>query len=107
MSLYLEGTAAHPIVRVSDTARGIAPADPDAVFRRFIRTDASRRAPGSGLGLSLVTEIVAIHCFAITLDDEGPGCRFELLCWPGAGGPGSVDSNEARSEETHGSPSRI
>lgn len=107
VGLYLEGTIAKPIVRVSDTGPGIAPADREAVFRRFFRTDGSRTAPGSGLGLSLVAEIVALHRFGITLGDERPGCCFELLCWPGAGGPGSVDSNEARSDKAHGSPSRI
>ena len=107
VGLYLEGTAAQPIVRVSDTGPGIPTADREAVFQKFFRTDASRTAPGSGLGLSLVAEIVALHRFGITLGDEQPGCRFELLCWPGAGGPGSVGSNVARSDEAHGLPSRI
>ena len=107
MGLFLEGTGAQPFVRVSDTGPGIPPADREAVFRKFFRTDASRTTSGSGLGLSLVAEIVALHRFGITLGDERPGCRFELLCWPGAGGPGSVDHQETRSGEAHGSPSRI
>lgn len=107
VGLYLEGTGAQPIVRVSDTGPGIAPGDREAVFGRFFRTDSSRTAPGSGLGLSLVAEIVALHRFGIALGDERPGCRFELLCWPGAGEPGSLISEEARFPEAHGASSHI
>ena len=106
VGLFLEGTAAQPVVRVSDTGPGIAPADRDAVFQKFFRTDASRTTPGSGLGLSLVAEILALHRFGITIGDERPGCRVELLCWPGAVGPSSVEHWETRSDEAHGSPSR-
>ena len=84
VGIYLEGTPIKPIVRVSDTGPGIPPSDRSAVFRRFFRTDASRTTPGSGLGLSLVAEIAALHRFGIVLGDEAPGCRFELLCWPGS-----------------------
>jgi signal transduction histidine kinase len=106
VGLFLEGTEAQPVVRVSDTGPGIAPADRGAVFRKFFRTDASRTKPGSGLGLGLVAEILALHRFGVTIGDERPGCRIELLCWPGAAGPDSVDQRETRSEEAHGSPYR-
>jgi signal transduction histidine kinase len=105
VGLYLEGTGAQPIVWVSDTGPGIPPAERRAVLHRFFRTDLSRTAPGNGLGLSLVAEIVALHRFGITLGDEQPGCRVELLCWPGAGGPGSMKTFEARSDEAYGRPS--
>ena len=82
VGIYLEGSAARPVIRVSDSGPGIAPADRKAVFTRFFRTDASRTMPGSGLGLSLVAEIARLHRFAMVLGDEAPGCRFELLCWP-------------------------
>jgi signal transduction histidine kinase len=84
VGIYLEGTPIKPVVRVSDTGPGIPPGERLAVFRRFFRTDASRTTPGSGLGLSLVAEIAALHRFGIVLGDEAPGCRFELLCWPGS-----------------------
>ncbi len=107
VGLYLEGTGEHPIVQVIDSGPGIAPAERRDVFRRFFRSDASRTASGSGLGLSLVAEIVALHRFSITLGDERPGCRFELRCWPGAGGPDTLDRVEARSNEAHGPPLHI
>ena len=99
VGIYLEGTSIKPIVRVSDTGPGIPPGDRSAVFRRFFRTDASRTTHGSGLGLSLVAEIAALHRFGLVLGDEAPGCRFELLCWPGSAsatvngsmaGPGAI-----------------
>lgn len=106
VGLFLEGTAARPVVRVSDTGPGIAPADREAVFRKFFRTDASRTTPGSGLGLSLVAEILALHRFGVTLGDERPGCRVEMMCWPGAAGLNSMEHQETRADEPHGPSSR-
>lgn len=107
MGLFLEGTGAQPFVRVSDTGPGIPPAARQAVFCRLFRTDLSRTEPGNGLGLSLVAEIVALHRFGITLGDEWPGCRVELLCWPGANGPGSVGLQKVTADEAYGSRSHI
>ena len=50
-------------LRVEDDGPGIAPADRDRVFERFVRLDAARArdAGGSGLGLAIVAELVAAH----------------------------------------------
>ena len=80
--LALEGTPANPILVVSDTGPGIPPGSWEAVQRRFVRLDASRTAQGSGLGLSLVSAIAALHGFALVLADCTPGCRIEMHCWP-------------------------
>lgn len=48
-------------VEVLDRGPGFAEADLPLVFERFYRSDAARSAPGSGLGLSIVAEIVAAH----------------------------------------------
>ena len=50
-------------VVVDDDGAGIAAADRDRVFERFVRLDESRArdAGGSGLGLSIVREIVRVH----------------------------------------------
>lgn len=43
---------------VQDRGPGIAPADVARVFDRFYRSDDARSRPGSGLGLSIVREVV-------------------------------------------------
>jgi two-component system sensor histidine kinase MprB len=48
-------------VEVADRGPGIAPGDRDHVFDRFYRADAARSRPGSGLGLSIVADVVARH----------------------------------------------
>jgi signal transduction histidine kinase len=96
----LEQRPRGPVVIVADTGPGIAADMREAVFGRFFRADASRSTPGSGLGLSLVAEVMALHGFSVAVDDNAPGARIELRCWreeplagatppppsPGAGG---------------------
>jgi signal transduction histidine kinase len=67
------------IVRVSDTGPGIGTDERDAVVRRFYRSDKSRNTPGAGLGLSLVSAIVKLHGFRLTLN-AGAGCIAEIAC---------------------------
>jgi signal transduction histidine kinase len=65
-------------VVVADSGPGIPEAEHDKVFRRFYRLEASRGTPGSGLGLSLVGAIAALHGAAVALSDNLPGLRIEL-----------------------------
>jgi signal transduction histidine kinase len=67
------------IIRVSDTGPGIGRDEREAVMRRFYRSDKSRNTPGVGLGLSLVSAIVKLHGFRLTLN-TGPGCVAEIVC---------------------------
>jgi two-component system sensor histidine kinase MprB len=48
-------------VTVSDSGPGFTDADIDHVFERFYRSDDARATPGSGLGLSIVEQIVQDH----------------------------------------------
>jgi signal transduction histidine kinase len=64
-------------VRVSDSGPGIAADERDLVTRRFYRSDKSRRDPGLGLGLSLVSAIAKLHGFSLKIS-SGPGCVAEL-----------------------------
>ncbi|GAA1671846.1 HAMP domain-containing sensor histidine kinase [Glycomyces endophyticus] len=73
-----DGTA---VLRVADHGPGIPPEHRQKVFDRFYRADPSRsRATGgSGLGLSIVSSIVASHGGRISLDsDEGRGTVVEV-----------------------------
>jgi signal transduction histidine kinase len=67
------------IIRVSDTGPGIGKDEREAVMRRFYRSDKSRNTPGVGLGLSLVSAIVKLHGFRLTLN-TGAGCVAEIVC---------------------------
>jgi len=67
------------IIRVSDTGPGIGKDERDAVLRRFYRSDKSRNTPGVGLGLSLVSAIIRLHGFRLTLN-TGAGCVAEIAC---------------------------
>jgi signal transduction histidine kinase len=68
------------MIRVSDSGPGIPTDEREAVMKRFYRIDKSRHIGGSGLGLSLVSAIVRLHSFSLTIEDADPGCRFELYC---------------------------
>jgi signal transduction histidine kinase len=68
-------------VAVIDDGAGIAEADRGRIFERFIRLEASRDrdSGGSGLGLSIVTEIINAHEGTVTVSDAPEtGARFEL-----------------------------
>ncbi len=67
-----------PELTVVDSGPGIPAADRERVLRRFVRLEASRSAPGAGLGLSLVSAIARLHNAAIALDDANPGLRVTL-----------------------------
>jgi signal transduction histidine kinase len=67
------------IVRVSDSGPGIRENECQAVTRRFYRSDKSRTTFGFGLGLNLVSAIVKLHGFRLTIA-TGPGCVAEIAC---------------------------
>lgn len=75
---------ARPFLEVSDNGPGIPEADRARVLERFVRLDASRSVPGTGLGLSLVSAIAALHRAELVLEDNGPGLRALLVFQPRA-----------------------
>jgi signal transduction histidine kinase len=82
-------------LRVDDRGDGIDPSDIPHIFEPFYRGKAARagQAGGSGLGLSLVREIVEAH--------RG---RIEVSSNPGAGTTFRVFLPIDGSQEAHGSP---
>ncbi|HWS74111.1 MAG TPA: sensor histidine kinase N-terminal domain-containing protein [Quisquiliibacterium sp.] len=62
------------VFEVEDTGPGIPPAERKLVFERFYRVLGSE-ASGSGLGLSIVSEIASQHGALVSIDDGGPAGR--------------------------------
>ena len=68
-------------IQVADTGRGVPPEDVERIFERFYRADKARtETAGSGLGLSIVREIVLAHRGLIAVQSTlGQGTTFTLL----------------------------
>jgi signal transduction histidine kinase len=65
-------------IAVTDHGPGIPEADRAHVFERFVRLDASRGRPGSGLGLSFVAAVAEHHGAELDLSDAEPGLRVRM-----------------------------
>jgi two-component system sensor histidine kinase MprB len=67
-------------VSVADSGPGIADEDRQFVFDRFWRSPSARALPGSGLGLSIVAQVVEEFDGTITVDRDPTlgGARFTL-----------------------------
>lgn len=63
---------------VADSGPGIDTADRTRVVERFVRLEASRNSPGTGLGLSLVAAVARLHRARLTLDDNNPGLKATI-----------------------------
>jgi signal transduction histidine kinase len=72
---------------VSDNGPGVPKADREHVLLRFVRLDASRSTPGTGLGLSLVKAIADLHEARLVLSDNRPGLRVTMTFPPLEYGP--------------------
>jgi two-component system sensor histidine kinase MprB len=68
---------------VDDEGPGIAPGDREHVFERFYRSEESRSMPGSGLGLSIVRQVIERHAGHVHVDDKDGGGTRMVLQVPG------------------------
>ena len=59
-------------LRISDCGIGMSADEAARVFERFYRADASGKIPGTGLGMSIVREIVELHGGSVSLSST-PG----------------------------------
>jgi two-component system, OmpR family, sensor histidine kinase MprB len=73
-------TSSHGAVTVSDSGTGIADEDRQYVFDRFWRSPSARSLPGSGLGLSIVAQVVAEFEGTVAVDRDPVlgGARFTM-----------------------------
>lgn len=65
-------------LRVADTGPGIPEEERARVVERFVRLEASRNSPGTGLGLSLVAAVARLHDADFVLEDNNPGLRATI-----------------------------
>jgi two-component system, OmpR family, sensor histidine kinase BaeS len=67
-------------LEVSDTGPGIPPDELPHVFRRFWRGDAARDVTGSGIGLTVVAEVVRAHRGTVLVESPlGGGTRVVVM----------------------------
>ncbi|OAF11060.1 sensor histidine kinase [Bradyrhizobium neotropicale] len=69
----------HVLLSVADRGPGIPEADRKHVVERFVRLEASRTLPGSGLGLSLASAVATLHGGELRLGDAQPGLVATLV----------------------------
>jgi signal transduction histidine kinase len=86
------------LLSVTDHGPGIPEADRKRATERFVRLEASRTQPGSGLGLSLASAVAKLHRGELRLDDAAPGLRA-TLAFPALSGEGLVQ--QPTRPETH------
>lgn len=61
-----------PAIIIADTGPGIPADKREQAKQRFVRLDAQRSTPGSGLGLSLVDAVAKLHEAKLELEDNKP-----------------------------------
>jgi signal transduction histidine kinase len=86
-----------PAISVGDHGPGIAPENRERALKRFVRLEASRTLPGTGLGLSLVAAVARLHHGEVRLEDNFPGLKVVVLLSPKClvAAPGADDSDVA------------
>jgi signal transduction histidine kinase len=67
------------LLSVADHGSGIPEGDRKHAIERFVRLEASRTLPGSGLGLSLASAVATLHGGELRLDDAHPGLIATLV----------------------------
>jgi len=67
------------LLSVTDRGPGIPEADRKHAVERFVRLEASRTLPGSGLGLSLASAVATLHGGELRLGDARPGLVATLV----------------------------
>ena len=79
VAIIAQMMAGQPTVRVRDSGPGVAPFERTSIFKRFYRSEQTRDAPGTGLGLSMAATIAQLHGFDLRVADNNPWAEFEML----------------------------
>lgn len=73
-----------PELLVDDDGPGIAPADRESVFERFVRGENAASQTGSGLGLAIVRQVALRQGVRVRLEDAPLGGLRVRVTWPPA-----------------------
>lgn len=79
----ITGDKGHPGMcglRIGDEGIGMSPEQQARVCERFYRADASGKIPGTGLGMSIVKEIIELHGGRVEISSE-PRAGTEVTLW--------------------------
>ncbi len=79
ITVELRSEPGHVILSVADHGPGIPEAERARAIERFVRLEASRTQPGSGLGLSLAAAVATLHGGELRLSDNNPGLVAALV----------------------------
>jgi signal transduction histidine kinase len=90
----------HVLLSVTDHGPGIPAADRKHAVERFVRLEASRTQPGSGLGLSLASAVATLHGGDLRLDDAHPGLIATLAI------PALSGASDGLAAQTHDVPQK-
>ncbi|WP_316224754.1 MULTISPECIES: ATP-binding protein [unclassified Bradyrhizobium] len=83
------------LLSVTDHGPGIPEAERKHAVERFVRLEASRTLPGSGLGLSLASAVATLHGGELRLGDANPGLTATLVLPAAAGLPARLAAQSA------------
>jgi signal transduction histidine kinase len=89
------------LLRVTDHGAGIPEADRKHAVERFVRLEASRTQPGSGLGLSLASAVATLHGGDLRLGDNKPGLSATLAI------PARVAAGDRLAAQTPDVPQKV
>ena len=77
--LLAEATAVSLVLHVVDRGPGVAPAEREGIFGRFVRGQAAVNTRGSGIGLAVVQLLMeAMGGIVLVTDAPGGGADFQL-----------------------------
>ena len=85
VSIDISPNGSRVYVRVADSGAGIPEADQSRIFDRFVQLDPSRRAEGTGLGLTIAKWIADAHQGSLSLESSGPGGSTFCVVLPVSG----------------------
>jgi signal transduction histidine kinase/ligand-binding sensor domain-containing protein/DNA-binding response OmpR family regulator len=92
-------------ISVRDSGRGIEESNIDKIFNRFYRADGQHESTGTGIGLSLVRELVKLHGGDVfVISKPGKGSRFTVRLPYETALPVELQSEDAAAECDDESP---